>query len=158
MASSLLKQIGWPPQKERPGLKVIYENIPNENERPSRDTIVSLFIKCAHSLKVRVLFDALDECKDEELGKIYGLVERLREANVGVYITTRSHVEGHLIQRFGNDVFLKDIKADEKDICNFLQRRIQSNREYVAPDFMNEITHKIGDAQGMYSASWVTES
>lgn len=153
VVSSLLKQIGWPPDEDRPGLKVIYEKIKNVNDRPRLDSIVSLIIQCAHSLRVKVLFDALDECKDEELGKIYRLVERLREANVGVYITTKSHVEGHLIQRFGNDVFLKDIRADEEDIRNFLQRRIQSNREYVALEFMNEIIHRIGDAQGMYSAS-----
>lgn len=158
VAASLLKQIGWPPEEDRSGLKIIYENIKLENDRPSPDTIVNLFIKCAPSLRVRVLFDALDECKYEELGKIYQLIQRLHEAHIRVYITTRHHIEAHLIEQFENAIFIKDIKADERDIRNFLKQQIQSHAEKVEEQLMNEIIRKIGDAQGMYSASLSDES
>jgi len=148
--ASFLKQIAWPPEQDFAHVKAIYDNIKVGHNRQSRETIIKLFLQCAESLKLKVLLDALDDCKDEELGQIYHLVRRLVEANVGVYITTRPHIIGHLKSRFPDAVFVEDIKADQEDIGQVLEWRIKHHREDVKPEFMEEIISKIGDAQGMY--------
>jgi len=153
VAASLLKQLAWPPEEDRHNLQTVYENLKLEGNRPDREKIVELFVKCAQPVKVKVLFDALDECKDEELGEIYKLIQSLLKGGIGVYITTRTHIVGHLRTTFPDAVFKENIKADEGDIRAFLEERIQGHREHVEPDFMNDIIYKIlKDAQGMYIA------
>ena len=66
VAASLLKQLAWPPEEDRHNLQTVYENLKLEGNRPDREKIVELFVKSAQPVKVKVLFDALDECKDEE--------------------------------------------------------------------------------------------
>jgi hypothetical protein len=152
VAASLLKQIAWPAETDRPYLKTIYDNIAISGDRPSRDTMIKLFIQCAQSIKVRILFDALDECNDDELGKVYQLIETLCEANVGVYVTTRPHIVDLVRQqkRFASATYMENITADGMDISNFLKRRIQEHREPIEADFMNDIVRTIGNAEGMY--------
>ena len=152
MAASLLKQIAWPAETDRPYLKAIYDNIKISGDRPSRDTIIKLFIRCAQSIKVAILFDALDECNDYELGKVYQLIETFREANIGVYVTTRPHIVDLLRKqkRFAGATYMENITADGMDINNFLERRIQEHREPIEADFMKDIVRTIGNAEGMY--------
>jgi hypothetical protein len=148
--TSFLKQLAWPAQNDFPHLKHIYDNIKVEDNRPTREVVVQPFLQCAQSLNLKVLFDALDECKDEELGQLYPFVQRLVDTNVGVYITTRPHIMGHLKLRFPDAAFVEDIKADPQDIRGFLERRITNHREVVKPGFMEQIISTIGDGQGMY--------
>ena len=152
MAASLLKQIAWPADKDRPYLKIVYENIKSSDDRPSRDTIIKLFIQCAQSIKARILFDALDECNNDDLGKVYQLIGMLREANIGVYITTRPHIVDLLRKQkcFAGATYMENITADGMDISNFLERRIQEHREPIEADFMKDIVSTIGNAGGMY--------
>ena len=150
VAASLLKQIAWPPEKDHSSVKVIYDTIKLEESRPNRETVLKLFIQCAQSRNVRVIFDALDECKDEGLGEIFQLIQMISESQIGVFMTTRPHILGHLQTRFPNARVMEDIKADEEDIHNFLERRIQCNREFIDPRFTDEIIREIGGAQGMY--------
>jgi hypothetical protein len=139
IAASLLKQLALPANKDRTFHQIIYENI-RFGERPTREMIIDLFIQCAQSLKVRVLFDALDECKDSELGKAYQLIQKLCDAHVGVYITTRPNIIGHLTERFSDAILIPDIQATEEDIHSFLKRRITENREIVGKDFEAELS------------------
>lgn len=151
VAACLLKQVAWPPEKDRPYLKIIYENIKLSDDRPTQDAIVKLFIQCAKFINIRILIDALDECRDDELGKIFQLIERFREANIGVYITTRPHIVGLLKQKgFADAVYMENITAHEADTREFLRREIQSHREQVETEFMNEIVRTIGNGEGMY--------
>jgi hypothetical protein len=152
VAASLLKQIAWPADKDRPYLKIVYENIKISDDRPSRDTIIKLFIQCAQSFKVRILFDALDECSDDDLGKVYQLIETFREANIGVYVTPRPHIVDLLRKqkRFASATYMENITADAMDISNFLEWRIQEHREPIEADFMKDIVRTIGNAEGMY--------
>ena len=152
MAASLLKQIAWPAETDRSYLKIIYDNIKISDDRPSRDTIIKLFIQCAQSIKVRILFDALDECSDDELGKVCQLIETFRNANIGVYMITRPHIVD-LLQKencFAGAVYMKNITADRGDIHNVLERRIQEHRVQIEAGLAKEIVHTIGNAEGMY--------
>jgi hypothetical protein len=135
-----------PVNKDRPYLKHIYDNI-KVGERPTYETIINLFIQCAQFLKVRVLFDALDEFRESESGKIYHLIERFRNAHIGVYITTRPHIVGHL--RLSDATVMQNIQATEGDIHRLLENRIREHREHVGEDVKAEIIKKIGKAQGM---------
>ena len=114
--------------------------------------MVKMFIQCAESLNVRVLFDALDECRDDELGKIFQLIEKFREANIGVYITTRPHIVSLLKERkpLADAVYMENITAHEADTAEFLRREIQSHRVQIESEFMNEIVRIIGNGEGMY--------
>ena len=150
VAASLLKQVAWPPEKDRPYLKILYDAIHISSDRPTRDTLLDLLVQCAQSVKIRVLFDALDECNDHELGKIYQIIQKLRDANIGVYVTTRSHIVGLLRTRFPDAVYMEDIQADPEDVRKVLERQIKEHREPVETEFMNEIVDKIGNSQGMY--------
>jgi hypothetical protein len=152
VAATLLKQIAWPAKKDHPYLKIIYENIEISDDRPSRDTILKLFIQCAQSIKIRILFDALDECSDDDLGKVYQLIETFREANIGVYVTTRPHIVDLLRKQksFAGATYMENITADGVDINNFLERRIQEHREPIEADLMKDIVGTIGNAEGMY--------
>jgi hypothetical protein len=149
----LLKQLAWPAAEEdRTYFREIYEKIKLE-DRPSRETIFDLFIQCTRFVEVRVLFDALDECDKSEVGKIYHLIKKLRQSNIGVYITTRTHIAGELQKRFSDSadaLYMENIKADDTDVRNTLERRIQEYGESIEPDFMYEIVRKIGNSQGMY--------
>jgi hypothetical protein len=151
--ASLLKQLAWPATEEdRTYLRTIYEKIKLE-DRPTRETIIDLFIKCARSVEVRVLFDALDECNKNEVGKIYHLIKKLQEANIGVYITTRPHIAGELRRRFPNRpdaLYMENIKADDLDVRNVMELRIKEHGESIEAHFMDEIVRKIGNSQGMY--------
>ena len=123
--------------------------------RPTQEIIVKLFIQCAQSLEARVLFDALDECNDRELGGIYRLIQEFHEAHIGVYITTRPNIVGLFKdrfpeKRFPDAIYWEDIKADKDDIRSFLERQIQYHRTIVESDLTNKIVSKIGEAQGMY--------
>lgn len=152
MAASLLKQIAWPAKTDRSYLKIIYSNIQTSDDRPSRDTIIKLFLQCAQSVKVRILFDALDECNEDELGKIYQLIESFHKANIGVYITSRPHIVDHLQNRksFADATYMEKITADRADISQFIKWRIGEHREQITANFTKKIIHKIGKAEGMY--------
>ena len=104
VAASLLKQIAWPPEEDRPYLKNIYMEIDINKDRPCQETIVNLFKQCAKSIKFLVLFDALDECSEHEIGKVYDLIKSFRDANIGVYATTRPHLVPRIRQ--WNDSFI----------------------------------------------------
>ena len=151
--ASLLKQLAWPATEEdRTYFRKIYERI-KLDDRPSREIIIDLFIKCARFVEVRVLFDALDECNKSEVGKIYHLIKKLREANIGVYITTRPHIAEELRTRFPNcpDTFyMENIKADAIDVRNVMELMLQDHGESIETALMHEIVHKIGNSQGMY--------
>lgn len=148
VAASLLKQLALPADKDRAYLKIIYENI-ERREQLTLKTIIDLFIQCAHSLKVRVLFDALDECSDSEVGKVCQLIQKLHDAHVGVYITTRPNIIDYLTTWFSGASLIENMEAKEDDIHNFLKRRINENLEEVGKEFEAEIISKIGGAQGM---------
>ena len=151
IAASFFKQIMWPPEMDFPHLKIVYESLNSRENRPIRDSIVKLFLKCAEHRKIKVLFDALDECPDDEQGELYQLIQLLFEAGVGVYITTRPHLVTHLKREFP-DAVIDYIRANREDIRGFLERRIKkhSRRDPVTSEFMERIVAKIGDAQGMY--------
>jgi len=150
VAASLLKQVAWPHEKDRPYLKILYDSIRIGSDRPTRGTLLDLIVQCAQSVKIRVLFDALDECNDNELGKIYKIIQKLCEANIGVYVTTRPHIVGLLRTRFADAMYMEDIQANQEDVQNVLERQIKEHREPVETEFMNEIMDKIGNSQGMY--------
>jgi|SRR5271154_983204 len=151
--ASLLKQLAWPATEEdRTYFRNIYEEIKLE-DRPTRETIIDLFIQCARFVEVRVLFDALDECNKNEVGKIYHLIKKLREANIGVYITIRPHIAGELRTRFPNGpdtLYLENIKADGIDVRNVMELRLQEHGEPIETDLMRDIVCTIGNSQGMY--------
>jgi hypothetical protein len=151
IAASFLKQIVWPPEMDIPHLKIIYESLNLRENRPTRDSIVKLFLQCAEHRKIKVLFDALDECPDDEQGELYQLIQMLFEAGIGVYITTRPHLFTHLKREFP-DAVIEYIRANREDIRGFLEQRIKkhSRRDPVTSEFMETIVAKIGDAQGMY--------
>ena len=86
---------------------------------------IKLFIQCAQSVKVRVLFDALDECNDNDRGSIFHLIERFWKANIGVYVTIRPRVVNYLRTRFADAVYMENIEADEEDVRNVLEDRIR---------------------------------
>jgi len=137
---------------DRPYLKIVYDNIKISGDRPSRDTIIKLFIQCAQSIKVRILFDALDECSDDELGKVCQLIETFRKANIGIYVTTRPHIVDLLEKEncFAGAVYMKNINADKGDIHDVLERRIQEHRVKIEAGLVQEIVRTIGNAEGMY--------
>jgi len=151
--ASLLKQVAWPAAKEdRTDLRPIYEKINLGDERPTREIMLDLFTQCARSVEVRVLFDALDECNKTEVGKIYNLIKRLRQANIGVYITTRPHIVGELRKRFpdsSDTLYMENIKADHADVRNAIHRGIEDHGESIEPDFANRIVCKIANSQEM---------
>jgi len=153
--------LALPADKDSPCLKIIYDNIKLDTPRPKQETIIKLFIQCAQSLEVRVLFDALDGCNDRELGGIYRLVQEFHDAHIGVYITTRQNIVGLLKYRFPDAMYWEDIKADEGDIRSFLEWQIQGHSRVVEPDLRNKIISRIGGAQGMYQLRYhsrLTES
>ena len=153
MASSLLKQIAWPPEEDRAHLKIIYEKITRTGDRPNRDAILKLFVDCAQYVKnrLRVLFDALDECSDDELGCVYGIIDRLRRANIGVYVTTRPHLVDVLREQkcFADATYMENVTANELDIRLYLRKRLLEHRKPIGEDFNEEILNKIGNAEGM---------
>jgi len=153
IAASFLKQIAWPPEMDFPHLKIVYESLNLRENRPTRDSIVKLFLQCAEHRKIKVLFDALDECTDYEQGELYQLIQLLFEAGIGVYITTRPHIVSHLKREFP-DAVIEDIRANPEDIRGFLEGRIKkhSRRDPVASEFKETIVAEIGKAQGMYQA------
>jgi len=153
VAASFLKQIAWPPEEDRPYLKVLYDAININKDRPSQEAIVNLFKQCAQQIKVRVLFDALDECSERELGKVYKLIKSFCEANIGVYVTTRPHLVPRIRQwndNFAEPTYLDNVKANESDIQTFIKREIQDHGNPIDNDLREEILNAIGDAQGMY--------
>ena len=119
VATSLLKQIPWLPDQDCSYVKFIYDKI--SGERPTHDTIIDLFIECTKLVKVRVLFDAINEYKESERGAVYQLVEKFRDVDIGVYLTTRPHSTSLLQTEFPDAVYMKDIKADQKDVQNALE-------------------------------------
>ena len=153
--ANLLKQAAWPPEKDHPRLKPLFESIGSwdDDTKPSQEELLTLFIQYVQSRNFRVLFDALDECDDR---RVYDVINRLRESNIGVYITTRSHLSGELKERYPNSVIIDDFTADPADIKNFLETRIKqaNKRELVDPHFTKEIIDAIiRDAKGLYHFS-----
>jgi len=151
--ASLLKQVAWSSiEEDRTCLRPIYAKIKLRDERPTRETMINLFIQCTQSMDIRVLFDALDECNKNEVGKIFHLIRTLRKANIGVYITTRPHIVGELRKRFpdsSDTLYMENIKADHTDVRNAIHRGIEDHGESIDPDFTNEIVSKIANSQEM---------
>jgi hypothetical protein len=96
------------------------------------------------------MFDALDECSERELGKVYKLIKKFREANIGVYVTTRPHLVPRIRDNFADATYLDNVKANESDIQTFIEREIEDHGNPIDDDLRDEILNAIGDAQGMY--------
>jgi hypothetical protein len=124
VVASLLKQLAYP---YRPFLRTIYDDIKEDN-RPSREALIDLFVRCSKSVNVRVLFDALDECNGNELGKRYQLIEKLRIANIGVLLMSRPHIVDDLHSQFPDASYMENLQADQEDIRNVLEHRIGEHR------------------------------
>jgi len=150
VAASLLKQIVWPPESDSHFLREIYEKLNINSPRPSLDDTLELITLCTRSVNVRILFDALDECNENELGKVYNIIQTLLKANIGVYVTTRPHIIGLLRKRFSDAIYMENIYASKDDVRKVLIQRISEHRDVLESDLINEILSKIGSAQGMY--------
>jgi hypothetical protein len=153
IAATFLKQIAWPPELDFPPVKQVYESLKSRENRPSRNALIEFFLECAECRKIKVLFDALDECSDEQQGQLFQAIQLLLDRDIGVYITTRPHLVGHLKREFP-DAVVENIRANREDVRGFLEQAISrhSHRDPVRPEFMETIVAKIGDAQGMYQA------
>ena len=150
VAASFLKQLAYPPDQDRPFLRTIYENIKSGADRPSRQTIIDLFVQCSQAVNVRVLFDALDECNNNELGRIYQLIETLRQANIGVFLTTRPHIADHLRTRFYDASYMEDLRADEQDLRQVLDHRIGEHTPPIDSGLKHHILSRILNSRGTY--------
>lgn len=149
VAASLLKQLASPPDQDRPVLRTIYEYIKEDN-RPSRQALIDLFLRCSKSVNVRVLFDALDECSPKELENIYQLIEKLCKADIGVLLTTRPHITDYLRTRFPDASYMEDIQADAEDVHNVLKHRIEEHTPPIEHDLKEDILNRILNSRGTY--------
>src|SRR5271170_3437665 len=150
VAASFLKQLAYPPGQDRPFVRTIYEKIKPDADRPSRHTIIDLLVQCSQSVNVRVLFDALDECNPSQLGKMYQLIENLRQANIGVFLTTRPHITDDLGIRFYDASYMEDLQADEQDVRQVLEHRIGEYTPPIDSGLKEDILSRILNSRGTY--------
>jgi hypothetical protein len=145
-------QADRPSENDRIYIKFVYDKI-NIEDRTSLDTIVEVFTQCAKSIKVRVLFDALDECAEGEIGKIAELIDKFRKANIGVYITTRPHVVDVVRNReeFADATYMDDIKADKADILEFIRTKIKHHKFLITSEFTSEGMYRLRFMAANYS-------
>ena len=102
------------------------------------------FSAMCKSIQTLVLFDAIDECNDDELGKVHQLIQTLcDDANIGDCLTTRPHITGLLRMRFGDSIYMENFLANEKDVWSALEQQIETHREYIETALKDEIICKI---------------
>jgi hypothetical protein len=152
VVASLLKQLAYPPDQYRPFLRTVYDDIKEDN-RPSRQALIDLFVRCSKSVNVRVLFDALDECNGNDLGKIYQLIEKLRIANIGVLLMNRPHIVDDLRSQFPDASYMEDLQADQEDIRNVLEHQIGEHRPPIKHELREDILSRILKSRGTYLLS-----
>lgn len=151
VAASFLKQLAYPPDQRSP---LPQNDLGLEANRPSRQAIIDLFRQCSKFVNIRVLFDALDECNENERGKMYQFIEKLRKANIGVYLTTRPHIAGDLQTRFPDASYMENLEADEEDVRKVLEYRIEEHTPPIEHDLREwHIPSRILGSHGTYLLS-----
>lgn len=147
--ASLLKQLISPFHDLPAGLKSIFDGCVKGSPRPELPVLVKLFTTYSQQFTaVMLIVDAFDECHQQE-GLLEYILKPLYLSGIHIYVTSRPHLLGNLIDTFGESVVIKTIEAEGIDVENYLTRRLEGKHRLTA-DFKREAIKEIGArARGM---------
>ena len=150
MAAKLLKQFAFPLNGLHPTIESL-SKYKQKDQRPDLLALVKMFTECAEDYtSVSVVLDAFDECFQAEQGRVAELLlKHLCDVGIRIHITTRgSCVEVLTSALKGAPV--EEIRADCKDIENYLEKQIQKRAKSIDNPFKAELIKTIrGRAAGM---------
>ena len=151
---SLTKQLVVSLQSVPSSLKTIYDEVEKNSSTPQLSDFVDLFLEYSKQHSIVVLFDAFDECGEQEI-VISQLVLRFYKSGIKVFITHRPFVLKNPESHFEN-VVTQEIRARREDIEAYVDHQLK-NKEMAKgcldSQFKNGIVKQISDlADGVYES------
>lgn len=152
--ASLLKQLIYAKQSIPCELEKMYDEDKKEKRRPSLDAFVQLFTKQTKEISFIVLFDAFDECGEQQTVQCQ-LIRRFYNSGLKIFITHRPHILKTPEADF-REWTRVDIQARDEDIERYVKTELDTKAKERQLDsslrarIMREIKSR---ANGMYGCS-----
>ena len=132
----------------------MYDEDKKEKRRPSLDAFVELFIKHTKEMSFIVLFDAFDECGEQQTVQCQ-LIQRFYNSGLKIFITHRPHVFKSPEADF-QEWTRVDIQARDDDIERYVKTELDmkaKERQFDSSLRVRIISEIKSQAKGMYGCS-----
>ena len=96
-----------------------------------------------------IVFDAFDECAEQERASIITYVQEFLSSGIKVYATTRLHLRDFLHESFGTEASLVEIKANPVDVERFVTVSLKDKR--MSESLKTEVLRVIREAEARES-------
>jgi hypothetical protein len=128
-------------------VKRLYQN---DQTTPSKYAdFVNVLISSTVELSAFILFDALDECSDEQLEQITSLLESLVKNGARVLLTSQPQLT-YRVNEIGQSFESCEILANKDDLETYVSEQLQKARPEFLEEEYEEIRAKfIGKSKGM---------
>lgn len=121
LARQLANRITHLPSK----IKDLYEKMEPRGERPTPADLYTALISMMSFGQIFLVFDALDECSQEQRKKLLPLIRKMGEDGINIFLTSRHHPED--VQYFLRNSPKVDLYARSEDLKLYIQQKIEDN-------------------------------
>jgi hypothetical protein len=125
-----------------------FEECISQSRTPDIDIIVENLMSLSSVSLVYAIFDAMDECRENNLSKVLEVFNKLQKS-FRLLISTRHHLVQNLRDNISN-IELIDIKADMNDMENYVRKRLCMTKN-AKPSLEERCVDLVKGVHGMYS-------
>ena len=128
-------------------LELLYLQSVKNNAKPNITAFTQILVSYAQQSPIYAVFDALDECSEDQQEDLFTLFSILERSNFKLLISCRPHLQnlGDHLSSLQNI----SIHAEESDLENYILHRLRKER--TSSDILkNRCLELIGNVHGMY--------
>lgn len=125
--ASFLKQLAGQIPSICKELEIFYDKLLAQQRRPRFEELYTILLATIKSFsRVFLIFDALDECDQEDQRKeLLPFFHRLANYGISVFLTSRPHPDD--IHSSLHNATMIELSAKKEDIGSYIQQRIEDN-------------------------------
>ena len=112
------------------------------------NTVIEYLISLSSLSPVYAIFDAMDECSENNLSKVFKLFSKL-QGSFRLLISTRHHLVQSLRDHI-DDVQVINIKGETYDVENYVRERLRTAKN-TKPTLEEKCVDLVKDVEGLYS-------
>lgn len=123
--ASLVRQLASQTTQLSCNVKDLYRQVGLRGKRPTSDKLFSTLISLKSFDQIFLVFDALDECNQEQRKKLLPLFHMMGECGINIFLTSRHHPED--IQYYFRNSPKVELQAHPGDLELYIQQKIEDN-------------------------------
>lgn len=119
----------------------------SKSQPVNSNTVIEYLISLSSLSPVYAIFDAMDECSENNLGKVLKLFNKL-QGSFRLLISTRHHLVQSIRDHI-DDVQVINIKGETDDVENYVRERLRTAKN-IKPALEEKCVDLVKDVEGLY--------